>query len=343
VLIIQILTNVHPESLFKLFKHDIQFYRWLGDIAVRSHHSFGALCCSIACTPQSRFLFLVRFLQAQSGSVTSHGLSALSCLCGFVSLLMRLALDADVHLDPLDLNSCVLKACQMVPYNPENVLSLLSSVSHFYSHRLAAGASGYVAQFFQFRQSFLFVFDQKLDSTCFLRCLEAVRFLFSRQIQSEDTSPFGALFLMRLLGFMASQQEALLVAAWSVFRNWALVEALPGRLLRTTEHLRTAFGALLALASTTFAMTVQLLLMFDGYLFDPESGEPVLCSSGARRRAIRDLLSRMLVEQRLSIVALREKALAQQGRPGAVRWTAELAAIGGAAKGKTLLGRRKTE
>jgi hypothetical protein len=223
---------------------------------------------------------------------------------------MRLIVDSDLAVDPLDLNSCVLKACQMIPYNPESVLEMLLAVCRFYWRQLCLDAKPYVSAFFQFRLSFLFLFDQKLDGPCVLRCLEAVRFLFGVRVSGRDATEFASLFLMHLLGFMALQQDAMLAASWSVFRNWVLTEGLPSRLLMETDYLRAAFSALLASAVGSNAIAVQLLLAAAGWMQNPETGEYVLCPDERRAGKVRAMIEKTLREHGMLVGQLADRVAA---------------------------------
>jgi hypothetical protein len=143
-------------------------------------------------------------------------------------------------------------------------------------------------------------------------------------MSSEDPTTFAPNFMMHLLGFMASQQESMLVAAWSIFRNWMFLEKMPGRLLATKEHLKTAFGALIRLAQATPAMAIQLLLMYYGFMRNPELGICVPCGSEARRKRVKDLLAPMLITQRAPIADMQERLAALSTRPELAKYAAEM-------------------
>jgi hypothetical protein len=309
-LIVQLLTNARPSAIFSLFTNHNHLFRWLGELSLTSHNHFGRICCSLALSTDAQLLFLTGFLRAQTGPLTSRGLSTLTHLCGFVSLLMRLIVDSDLAVDPLDLHSCVLKACQMISYNPESVLEMLLAITRFYWRQLCLNAKPYVNAFFQFRLSFLFLFDQKLDGQCLLRSLEAVRFLFGVRTSGRDPTQFAELFLMHLLGFMALQQEVMLAASWSVFRNWVLTEGLPAHLLRGTDYLRAAFSALLASAGTSNAIAVQLLLVGAGCVHNPETGESTACPDERRAVKVRDMIEGVLRQHGIQMAALAERVAA---------------------------------
>jgi hypothetical protein len=216
------------ELVFTFFNSPRLLFTWLGDVARCCHHDFGAICCSLSWSKQAQQLFITRYLEShQYVPMGSQSLTSFTHLCGFVSMLLSFALEANLALTRLDMQSCILMSCQMIPVNAESVLQLVLALCQFYWQKLEVNAPDFVEGFFQFRMSFLFMFDQKLENKCLFKALDTFKFLFWKHIHGSDKSKFVSTFLMHLLGFMASQQESIVVVAWSIFRNWLFIEKRP--------------------------------------------------------------------------------------------------------------------
>jgi hypothetical protein len=313
------------ESVFALFSSPRLLFRWLGEVAQRSHHDFGAMCCSLARSKQAQQLFIKRYLEShQHAPLGSLFLVSFTHLCGFVSMLLSLAFETDLALTGLDMQSCILMSCQMIPVNAESVLQVITAICRFYAQKLEVNAPDFVEGFFQFRMSFLIMFDQKLDNKSLFKALEALKFLFWKQVHGRDKSKFVSIFMMHLLGYMASQQESMVVVAWSIFRNWLIIEKRPRRLLSATEHLKIAFGALVLSAQSSYPMAIQLLLLVYGYMQNPQTGEYIGVAKDSRKKKVKDLLLPIFQAQKIQIATIHEKIISTENRADLARYETEV-------------------
>jgi hypothetical protein len=239
-------------------------------------------------------------------------------------MLLSLAFEANLALTGLDMQSCILMSCQMIPVNAESVLQLVTAICRFYGQKLEVNAPDFVEGFFQFRMSFLIMFDQKLDNKCLFKTLDALKFLFWKDVQGRDQSKFVSTFLMHLLGYMASQQESMVVLAWSIFRNWLFIEKRPRRLLSATEHLKIAFAALVLSAQSSYPMAIQLLLLAYGYMQNPHTGEYLGVAKESRRKKVRDLLWPIFQAQKIQTAMIHENIISTENRADLARYETEI-------------------
>jgi hypothetical protein len=313
------------ELVFTLFISPQLLFKWLGDVAHHYHHDFGVICCSLSRSKQAQQLFITRYLEShQSAPMGSQSLTSFTHLCGFVSMLLSFAFEANLAITRLDIQSCILMSCQMIPVNAESVLQLVLAICRFYWQKLEVNAPDFVEGFFQFRMSFLFMFDQKLDNKCLFKALDALKFLFWKHIHGSDKSKFGSTFLMHLLGFMASQQESIVAVAWSIFRNWLFIEKRPRRLLSSTEAMKMAFGALVLSAQSSYPMAIQLLLLAYGYMQNPQTGEYVAVTKDSRRKHVRDILMPIFQAQKIQVAMIHETVISTGNRPSLTRYETEI-------------------
>jgi hypothetical protein len=212
----------------------------------------------------------------------------------------------------------------MMPVNAESVLQVITAICRFYGHKLEVSALDFVERFFQFRMSFLFMFDQKLDGKCLFKALDALKFLFWKHVHGRDKSTFVSSFMMRLLGYMASQQESMVVVAWSIFRNWLFIEKRPRRLLSATQHLKIAFGALVLTAQSSYPMAIQLLLLVYGYMQNPQTGEYISVTKDSKRKKVRDLLLPVFQAQKIQIATIHETIISTENRADLARYETEI-------------------
>jgi hypothetical protein len=313
------------ESVFALFSSPRLLFKWLGEVAQHSHHDFGAMCCSLVRSKQAQQLFIKRYLEShQHAPLRSQFLISFTHLCGFVSMLLSLAFETSLALTGLDMQSCILMSCQMIPVNAESVLQLVSAICRFYWQKLEVNAPDFLEGFFQFRMSFLFMFDQKLDNKCLFKALDALKFLFWKHVHGHDKSTFGSTFLMQLLGYMASQQESMVVVTWSIFRNWLFIEKQPRRLLSSTEHLKMAFGALVLSAQSSYPMAIQLLLLAYGFMQNPQTGEYIGVTKDSWRKKVRDMLLPIFQAQKIQIAVIHETIISTKNRADLARYETEV-------------------
>jgi hypothetical protein len=177
-------------------------------------------------------LFLTRFVHSESGLLTSRDLLALSRVSGLVAWPLPLT-NPEIGIDPADLNSCLLKATQMIPYN--------TAICRFYCFRPESKRSAFVDCYFQFPLSYIGLFDKKETQPSAVLCLNAIRFLFWSAVPGNDNSGLTSMCFNHFIGFTISARAAGVMASWSIFRNWRRLDKSVLEALGKTEQFRGAF------------------------------------------------------------------------------------------------------
>jgi hypothetical protein len=335
VLIIRILSSLRGSAVLTLFRSPRVLFCWMGDLCESSPNSFGVICAALAVSDEARTLVLSSYLHAEFGPLAQPALLSLSRICGFVTLLLA-SLNTELVLDPTKLQSAVKRSAQMISIQPSPSIDLITAICRYYNDKLVANAPQYTDHFWNFRFAMIYVFDQKLDFGHSLRSLEALSYLMCRKISTKDSTKFTVKFMGYLLGFMAAQQEKMVFTAWSLFRNWVLIDSRTVKMLERTDHLRVAFEALLATVRTNITMIVQLLLAYHGMMKNSDALEYVTVSHDAQLKKWKSFLTAVLAAQKLQIAQLQEILLASQGKPEAAKYDAEIKLLNGIWKKRRL-------
>ena len=200
-------------------EHDNAIWLWLGRMKLDPETAlfYGNVACHILRRPDLREAFAQRYFVNHTVSPAIQQQILLSQCSRVLAVLIKCQMNSVVHWE--NCNSMLLRAMQLLEYDPLHIIELIGALCFYYSRQMIAKVPEYMSRFGVFRISVLNVF-YALDFTTLQLC--ALLNGFSPLLdEDEDTSThFAKSFLPKITSYMGSTEPDLVRTSWSVFRRW---------------------------------------------------------------------------------------------------------------------------
>ena len=200
-------------------EHENAIWLWMGRMKIHPQTAlfYGNVACHILRRPDLREAFAQRyFVNHTVGPVTQQQVLLSRC-SRVLAVLIKCQMNSMIHWE--NCNSMLLRAMQLIEYDPLHIIELIGALCFYYSRQMSAKVPEYTSRFGVFRISVLNVF-YALDFTALQLCA-LLKGLSPLLDEDEDSSThFAKGFLPKITSYMGSTDPELVKTSWRVFRKW---------------------------------------------------------------------------------------------------------------------------